>query len=247
MAGGVGHRHRPALGHSHEREALEPERFDDGFQIGHPGVEGEIADLPVGKPAAAFVVPDEGVATRQVAHPVPPHRALNVVAEVGHPVGGPDQRWPFAGDRVRQPDPVGGAAERDVLTRRRHLGRRSLRGFVRRDSRDELIAAAAHRADVALRLAVVAERPTGGLDPAGQRGLSDEPPTPHGVEQLFFADEPVVVGDEVGQYVEHLRLDLDDVVAATQFVPRGVEDELAEPPDAAVSRATGGGRNGLGR
>ena len=149
----------------------------------------------------------------EIAHPVPPHRALDVVAEVGHPVGGPHQRRTLPCHRVGQPHTVGRPAERDVLARRRRLLGRFRRGGDGRrvggDGADELVSAAAHRPDVALRLAVVAERAAGRLDPAGQRRLADESPAPHRVEQLLLGDEPVVVADQLGQDVEHLRFDAD--------------------------------------
>ena len=103
------------------------------------------------------------------------------------------------------------------------------------DGADELVSAAAHRPDEALRFAVVAERPPGRLDPAGQRRLTDEPPAPDRVEQLFFGDAPLVVADELGQDVEHLRLDADHLVTVAQFVALGVEDETVEAPHAGVA------------
>ena len=161
-----------------------------------------------------------------------PNRALDVVAEMGHPVGRPNQRRPLPHDRVGQPDTVGRVAERDVLPGRGRLRwwRRRLRGRVGDDGADELVAAAADGADVALGFPVVAQRPASRLDPACQRRLADEAPTPHGVEQLLLCDETVAIADELGQDVEHLRLDVDIVTVTAQFVALGVKDETVEPP-----------------
>ena len=90
--------------------------------------------------------------------------------------------------------------------------------------------ATADRADEALGLAVVAERPARSLDAAGQRGLADEPSTPHGVEQFILGDEAVVVAHQLGHHVEHLGLDLDHLVTAPQLVAGGVQREVVEPP-----------------
>ena len=91
---------------------------------------------------------------------MPPYRALDVVSEVGHPVGGAHQRRPLPRHRVCQPHPVGRATERDVLPHWRLLGQFGFFcGFggwcVVDDGADELVPAAAHRPDVALRLAVI--------------------------------------------------------------------------------------------
>jgi hypothetical protein len=71
-----------------------------------------------------------------------------------------------------------------------------------------------HSPDEALRFPVVAKRPTTRLDPAGQRGLADEPAAPHRVEQLLLGDEPVVIADQLRQDVEQLRLDPNHLVVA---------------------------------
>ena len=112
------------------------------------------------------------------------------------------------------------------------------------DGADELVPAAAHRPDVALRFAVVAECPPGRLDPAGQRRLADEPSAPHRVEQLFLGDAALAVADELGQDVEHLRLDADHLVTVAQFVALGVEHETVEAPHAGLALSPAVGRLG---
>jgi hypothetical protein len=71
--------------------------------------------------AAAFVIADEVILQGLITHPVLPHRAFDVVAEMGHPVGRPDKRRSLSRHRVGQPHAVGGTAERDVLAGRRRL------------------------------------------------------------------------------------------------------------------------------
>jgi hypothetical protein len=53
---------------------------------------------------------------------------------------------------------------------------------------------------------------------------------PHGVEQLLFGDEPVGIADQLREYVEHLRLDADHLIAGAQFVALRVEDKSVEAP-----------------
>ena len=181
---------------------------------------------------------------RQIAHPVFPYRAFDVVSEVGHPVRRPHQRRALPCHCVGKPHTVGGPAERDVLARRRwlvgHRGlRRRARMAVRGEGGHELVAAATDGPDEPLRFTIVAERTAGGLDTARQRGLGDEAPTPHRIEQFLFRHESVGVAHQLGQHVEHLGLDSDDLAISAQFVALGVEHEILEPPHA--------GRGGRGR
>ena len=179
---------------------------------------------------------------------MPPHRALDVVPEVRHPVGSTHQRRALPRHRIGQPHPVGCPAERDVLSRRRRFLRRFR--FCRdgrrvvEHGRDELVSAPAHRPDESLRFAVVAERPPRRLDPAGQGRLADEFPAPYRVEKLFFGDAALVVAYQLGQYVEHLRFDTNDLVTVTQFVALGVEDESIEAPQAGGPLSPAVGRLG---
>lgn len=239
MPGGIGHRDRPTLRHAEQRKPLQPKRFHDRLQIGDPVLEGEFTGVPIGQPTAAFVVANELVFRCEIAHPVAPHRAFDVVPQMGHPVGGADEWGPFAGDRIRQPDAVGRTAERDVLTRRwgLRLGLDRRLGCVDDEGADELVAPATDGADEPLRLTVVAECPAGCLDPTGQRRLTDEATAPDGVEQLLLGDQTLVMGHQLSHHVEHLRLDADHHAVAAQLVAGGVEDELVEDP-----RAAGRGR-----
>ena len=165
-----------------------------------------------------------------------------------HPIRGAHQRRPLPCHGVRQPHPVGGPAERDVLPRRRWFLLRF--GFCGRcvgrcvvdDGADELVSPATDRPDEALRFAVVAERPPGRLDPTGHRRLTDEPPTPDRVEQLFFGDTPLVIADELSQDVEHLWFDADYLIVAAQFVALGVQHEMVEAPHAGGSLSPAVGR-----
>ena len=116
---------------------------------------------------------------------------------------------PVTDDAVGDASPVRGVAELDLLLDPgRPIGRRRCRDRVGGDVGDELVAAAEHRADHLLPCAVVADGAAGRLDPAGQRRLADEAVAPHVVEQLRLGHDPVTVGDEIGEDVEHLPLDV---------------------------------------
>ena len=120
--------------------------------------------------------------------------------------------------RVGHAHAIGGHAVADVLGRVRSPSGDGggIVGFLD-DRRDEAVAAAVHRRDDALLLAVVAYRSPRLLEPAGDRRLADEPIAPHDVEQLGFGYEPVAMGDQVDQHVEHLGFDVDDLAAASSW------------------------------
>ena len=117
MGGDVADRHRPALGHRHHREPVDPAVLDHGLQVADPGLEREVLDVAVGQAVPAFVVPDHRGHLTEVAQEVPPHRALPVVLQVAEPAGRDHQRRPGAVHGVRDPHAVGGAAEPHVLVR----------------------------------------------------------------------------------------------------------------------------------
>ena len=66
------------------------------------------------------------------------------------------------------------------------------------------------------------------LDPRGQGRLGHEVVAPDGLEQLGLGDHAVTVLDQVSQHVEHLRLDVHELVAPAQLVAGGVEHGVPE-------------------
>ncbi len=88
---------------------------DHRLQVADEVVERRRRDIPVGQAASAHVVPDEAVSAGQLGEPVPPHRTVPVVVDVGEPVGRLHQRRALPRARVGQRDAVGGAAEPDLL------------------------------------------------------------------------------------------------------------------------------------
>ena len=64
-----------------------------------------------------------------------------------------------------------------------------------------------------------------------ERGLADEPVAPDVVEQFGLRHDPVAVSDQVGEDVEHLRLDVLDRPATTQLETVGVDLAVAELVD----------------
>ena len=92
----VGDGHGAALGYSQEREALDADHIDDRLEIGHPRVEGELIDVPVGHAITSRVVTNQRVLARQPAKDMAPNWAFPIVFKVVHPVTGLDQEPPAA-------------------------------------------------------------------------------------------------------------------------------------------------------
>src|SRR5262245_64569856 len=115
MAHGVLDADRTALRDAEEREALDADCVDYCFQIRDLRRQPKVGDLPVGQPAAPRIVANELPATRKVAEPVAPDRALPVEFEVRQPVRSLDERRTGAGYGVGEPDTVGGLEEPDRL------------------------------------------------------------------------------------------------------------------------------------
>ena len=72
---------------------------------------------------------------------------------------------------------------------------------------DETQTPSQDRSDQALLLAVVSDRTSRRIDPAGQRGFGDDTPVPDRSQQGVLADDPVAILDQMQQKIEYLRLD----------------------------------------
>jgi len=79
-----------------------------------------------------------------------------------------------------------------------------------------------------LSLAIVADRGSRRVDPAGHRRVGDGTAAPDPGNQIVLADHTVAVLDQIDQQVEHLRLDSDALARAMQFAPVGVERAIHE-------------------
>jgi hypothetical protein len=51
---------------------------------------------------------------------------------------------------------------------------------------------------------------------------------PHRIDQLVLADDPVTMANEMNQQIEDLRLDVNDLAGAPQFLPRDIDLEIGE-------------------
>ena len=183
----------------------------------------------IGQAATALVVAHEGVVASQADEPVPPHRALPVVVEMGDPVCGAHQRRARPDRCVGQPGAICGAAETDLLAKvGRHWKRRPLCCCGLLDGCDEAIATTVHRLHDPLIPSVVAEGLAQLLDACGQRRLRHELMTPDGIEQLGLGHHRVAVLHEVGQHVEHLWLDVHQLTPMHQLVTSRVENAVGE-------------------
>src|SRR5271166_1748985 len=93
---GIGDGHRAALGYPEERETLDANRVNDRLKVGHPGVERERDNVPVGHAVASRVVANERMLARQPAKDMAPNRAFPIVFKMVHPVARLNQEWPAA-------------------------------------------------------------------------------------------------------------------------------------------------------
>jgi hypothetical protein len=85
--------------------------------------------------------------------------------------------------------------------------------------------------DDRLTLPIVADSSAGGLDPRGESGLADEARSPDLVEELLLRDHPIVVPDQMGEHLEHLRFHRHRLVVAAELVAAEVELQTCEPED----------------
>ena len=65
---------------------LDADRIDDCLKVGHPGVERERVNVPVGHAVAPRVVANERMLARQPAKDMPPNRAYPIVLQMVQPV-----------------------------------------------------------------------------------------------------------------------------------------------------------------
>src|SRR5262249_24790865 len=61
------------------------------------------------------------------------------------------------------------------------------------------------------------------MDMAGQCRLRDNSTTPNTRDEVVLADDPVTVPHEINQQIEDLRLDLDQIGAASELAPVDVK------------------------
>jgi len=86
-------------------------------------------------------------------------------------------------------------------------------------------------ADEALAAAVVPDRLTSRLHPAGERRFAHEAIAPDGVKQLLLGHDPVPFPDQHGEQVEHLRLNRPQPPGAAQLEPVEIKLAVAEDED----------------
>ena len=145
-------------------------------------------------------------------------------------MGGPHQRRARTDRGVGDPRAVGRRAEVDVLAQvGRHGEDRALAvAGLLLDRGDEAVPAAMDGLHDPL---VPAGSPTACrscLIRVVRADSRHEVVAPDGLEQLGLGHHPVTVLDQVSQHVEHLRLDVHELVAPAQLVAGGVEHGVPE-------------------
>jgi hypothetical protein len=188
----------------------------------------------VGEPAPSLVIANQRPLARQLAHPMAPDRALPVVLQMRHPVGRLDQRRPDSASRVGDVHAVGRGAKLDSLLKWRRRGGRRANAFLY--ARDDTEAEPVNGADHALSGAIVADRLPRVLDPTVQRRRGHVPMAPNAVEQLLLRYHSVPTREQMRQYVEDLRLDVQALLSPAKLVQSGVELVLAKRVDRGFGR-----------
>ena len=74
----------------------------------------------------------------------------------------------------------------------------------------------------------VADRPSGGGDPAADRCFRDSAALPQHVDQFASPYRPVAMTNQVDEQVENLRLDVNACAAAPQLPPGVVKFKVGE-------------------
>ena len=80
--------------------------------------------------------------------------------------------------------------------------------------------------NVKLICSVIAEHSPGAIDATGERSFRDGPAIPDRVDQLIFADNPIMVAHQMNNEIEDLRLDVDGCALTSQFVQAKVDLEI---------------------
>lgn len=106
------------------------------------------------------------------------------------------------------------------------------------------------RLNQTLRLTIVRDRGSRGIDAARQSRIRDDAVVPDGGDKIGLADDLLVVGDHIGQQVEDLRFNGHELLASTQFAPIRIErkafKKVAHGETRAVTKppyTTGGHKN----
>ena len=66
------------------------------------------------------------------------------------------------------------------------------------------------------------------VDAAVDRRVRDDAAAPHGSDQIVLADDALAVAEQMQQQIEYLRLDLNDLAAAAQLAPLGIEQMIGK-------------------
>src|SRR5262249_18395628 len=128
-----------------------------------------------------------------------------------------------------------------VTCRFAHLRLRRVRSAsIIADVADEAETALVQRANESLVAAAVAERAPRGADAGAQCRLGDDAATPHDVDQLVLADDPIAVAHEVYEQIEDLGFDMNDRAGASKLLARGVDLEIGESEVQRLSLCKGG-------
>ncbi len=83
-------------------------------------------------------------------------------------------------------------------------------------------------ADQKLIFAIITNGPACGAQPGVECRFRHIAPTPYNFDEFVFADDTIVVANEVDEQIEYLRLDLNERSRPPQFMPRDIDLKIRE-------------------
>jgi len=94
------------------------------------------------------------------------------------------------------------------------------------DFANETESAPMQRSDEELIGPIVAQRPSGAIDPTGERSFRDDAPIPDSFDQLILADDPVVIAHQMDNQVKNLGFCVNRKSPMPQFMLADIKFEV---------------------
>jgi len=79
-----------------------------------------------------------------------------------------------------------------------------------------------------LTFAAIADCTARGADPAINRRIGDDTPSPDGFDQFLLADHAIAIADQECQHVEYLRLDRQKSRPTAELASVSIENKIVE-------------------
>lgn len=232
VTGGVGDGDGSALRVAEESEFGEAGGIHNNFQIAHPGLEGDVFDVPSGEAVAATVVAENAGAAGEIADPMAPDGAFPFEIEMVETVGDLDKGMAGADGGIGEADFVGSDAETNFLAGGGNDFRswrvRCGNGFAVRNGSEKAIADAGNSFDEGAAVGLFAESFAESGDVAIEIVFFDGGFRPDGGHEVLLGDEVAAGFDEDAEGLEGFTGERDRSALAKQamfaeFQTKGAE------------------------